>query len=1714
VVGDPARVDLGNDERHAGVHAERRRVVVQTDINGDATYDINETNVTVVNGDGSRVQTITDTAASGTLLSKIVTTTSADGHTKTTQFDLDGNGTFDKTLSQVITVNADGSTVSTQTETNADLSLRDKVVTSISADGLSTTTQVDSNGDGVFDTTTTDVKVINGDGSITETIQDFNANGALRDKSVTVRGADGRSRTVNVDSNADAVNDQVETILVGASTVDTASLFSPGSTLIDKSATTTSADGLTVTSQLDVNGDGTFDATRATVTVHNADGSSTVTQTDTNANGSLRDRSVVTISANGLSATTQLDTTGAGSFNFSATDVIVVNGDGSRTETVNNFSANSTLLSKTVTSISADRKTTTLQIDGNGDGTFEQVRSSVENANGSTVLTTSDYTPNGTQRDRSVVTSSATGLSVTTQLDVNGDNVFDSTRSDVTTLNADGSRTETVADTNANGSLKARIVVTTSGNGLGRTTQTDLDGNGTFDVTRNDVTVLNADGSRTETISDSNYNGSLRDNTVIAVSATGLSVTTQIDADGNGTFDATRTDVTVLNSDGSRTETVTDTSNNGALRDKTITTTSADGNTVSITRDIDGDGTPDQIENDVLNTAGSRVRTISEPQKNGPPVVRQVITVAGNGLSTTTQRDTAGAGSFNQTMTDATVVNADGSRTETTTWLNADGSLHDKTITTTSASGLSTTTQQDSFAAGSYNRTESDVVTLNSDGTRVETAIYDNSNGALHYRTTTTTSADQKTVTVARDINGDGVTDQTRTTVLNANGNTVVTASDLNANGSVRDQTVTTTTATDLSITTQFAAGSRTDITVLGNDGSRTRTISDFNGSGGLKDSNATTTSANGLSQTSQSDRNGDTTIDATRSDVVALNNDGSRTETLNEWAATIGTTLGYHFLSVATTNANGLSKTTQWSTTGSSNNFDQVSTDATVLNVDGSRTETVSSTISGAQLSTWVANFAANGLSELVIWSSGGTGWMDESWLKYIKVNADGSRSVTVTGYYGSSAPAHDNTITTTSADGRTVSVTRDINADGTIDQSETDVDVPDGSMVRTVSNTGSGGTLLEKTVVTTSADALATTTTWDFDGNGTTDRTRTDVIVRNADGSRSETITATNSGGSLRQRSIITTSADGLTATLQEDKRGNGLNDLVAQTTINADGSRTTVTSNYSTQGALLDTATTTTRADGLVTTTSRNFSATGTTTQSTSTTNIDGSVTTSTNFINNSNAMPFAWSNTTTSADGRRTEIKKSSTNASWPDSDETRTTQIDGSVAVSLNLLDQSGTILHSANVTISADGRTIYGGNYELGLYLTPDRLSLLAEDTNLEFIHSTSGSLTLTAAQYAALGGLKLTPSDTVTLADTGANIASLSVAQFAAMLGTGVDLINATDNLISLAPAKYHALSGVGFTANTYVRTPAAVNDLNGDGLADILWRDVYGNLLLADWGMNGPTIASSNYVTAQGSNVAPGTNWVIKGLSDFDGNGTADVLWTDNNTGELVVWGMNGSAISWSADVTSGGSSVYLGPYPWITEATGDFDGNGTADILWRNANTGETVIWGMNGNAIAWSNDVYTPWGTQASLGTRYVVAGIGDFDGSGTSDILWLDSYTGEVWIWGMSGSQVVSSCDTYYQQPGGEAWAQAANVLGIGDFNGDGKSDILWRDSSNHIIEWQMNSAAVVNGYGYYATDLQGNVVTPDSSWHLVEIGDFNGDNKSDMATTAASSRSG
>ena len=67
--------------------------------------------------------------------------------------------------------------------------------------------------------------------------------------------------------------------------------------------------------------------------------------------------------------------------------------------------------------------------------------------------------------------------------------------------------------------------------------------------------------------------------------------------------------------------------------------------------------------------------------------------------------------------------------------------------------------------------------------------------------------------------------------------------------------------------------------------------------------------------------------------------------------------------------------------------------------------------------------------------------------------------------------------------------------------------------------------------------------------------------------------------------------------------------------------------------------------------------------------------------------------------------------------------------------------------------------------------------------------------------------------------------------------------------------------------------------------------------------------------------------------------------------SNGRNVIWAMIGTVKLSPPDSgpIQGGASL---PSQWFVAGTGDFDGDGNWDILWRNENSGVNVIWTMDG------------------------------------------------------------------------------------------------------------------------------------------------------------------
>jgi Ca2+-binding RTX toxin-like protein len=142
------------------------------------------------------------------------------------------------------------------------------------------------------------------------------------------------------------------------------------------------------------------------------------------------------------------------------------------------------------------------------------------------------------------------------------------------------------------------------------------------------------------------------------------------------------------------------------------------------------------------------------------------------------------------------------------------------------------------------------------------------------------------------------------------------------------------------------------------------------------------------------------------------------------------------------------------------------------------------------------------------------------------------------------------------------------------------------------------------------------------------------------------------------------------------------------------------------------------------------------------------------------------------------------------------------------------------------------------------------------------------------------------------------------------------------------------------------------------------------------------------------------------------------------------------------------------------------GDFQGDGKADILWRNLGSGHNHVYN--------SGNVATGGSLATVSDLNWKVVGIGDFDGDGKSDILWRNTVNGDNTIW-KSGNSAT-------QQTVGRVADQAWQVVQVGDFQGDGKADIIWRNFGNGQNYIYHSGNAATGGFLGQVPDLNWNVI--------------------------------
>jgi hypothetical protein len=222
---------------------------------------------------------------------------------------------------------------------------------------------------------------------------------------------------------------------------------------------------------------------------------------------------------------------------------------------------------------------------------------------------------------------------------------------------------------------------------------------------------------------------------------------------------------------------------------------------------------------------------------------------------------------------------------------------------------------------------------------------------------------------------------------------------------------------------------------------------------------------------------------------------------------------------------------------------------------------------------------------------------------------------------------------------------------------------------------------------------------------------------------------------------------------------------------------------------------------------------------------------------------------------------------------------------------------------------------------------------------------------------------------------------------------------------------------------------------------------------------------------------------------LSVVDGG---NILWRNTATGENAFWGNN--------NIVPANPSAFLdfAPVPWQVIGTADLNFDRASEIFWYNTASGEVAFW---------SQYPTTPSPTATTAGTTVVVdygsigvtppatnwrpVAVGDIDGDGSADVIWRHLGTGEISVWYLSATGTILRGQSLGVP--GAAWS----VVNTGDFDGNGIHDIFFRNTSTGATAaWLMSAVP-----GQFRAVSYGPV---DLAYSPQIITDLDGDGRSDV----------
>ncbi|PJN23039.1 hypothetical protein [Kitasatospora sp. CB02891] len=296
----------------------------------------------------------------------------------------------------------------------------------------------------------------------------------------------------------------------------------------------------------------------------------------------------------------------------------------------------------------------------------------------------------------------------------------------------------------------------------------------------------------------------------------------------------------------------------------------------------------------------------------------------------------------------------------------------------------------------------------------------------------------------------------------------------------------------------------------------------------------------------------------------------------------------------------------------------------------------------------------------------------------------------------------------------------------------------------------------------------------------------------------------------------------------------------------------------------------------------------------------------------------------------------------------------------------------------------------------------------------------------------------------------------------------------------------------------------PARVTGLpadqnRGDTQPDLLWYNTSLDQLQIWYLDQNRIISRGTVLLPDGSPAGLPAGWQTASAADFNGDGVADVITHQPDSGETVIEYVDGNhrVITGHVVLDENGRTAHAGT-PWQIAGATDFDQDGYPDILWHNTSTNETQIWFMKDRSITRRQDLLEENGSPTRVGAPWRIVGAsGPLNPYGGPDILWYNTDTGEAQTWSVDYNHRIAQRRSVFDENGnlihvGAPW----QIAGTADFDQEGVPDIVWHNTDTGETQiWYMGGSNRIFSR-QSVVDRNGSPVYVGAPWQIAGVGYF------------------